>query len=276
MLAGMGSPPQPREIESQTRLHKVLRGAVQEAAEYSSRLENRFPELVRSIRQYAVLLSYETERLDVIGLFGTGGSLAAFNSAYREQNKARTLAEPLEPQTAALLNNISRMHGAFLLGFEEGRLLVERADEFLVDKTVLQSIEIPGPPLLNLFVENRDLVEEDTRRANLPIKDYVTEFGWSSSRVGYSAYALVRNGVYALIRFSIGNDPSALGIASALSAGSWLAGDPNGDFMRAALTVLHLYGTQMLAFFNHSPEFRAYVEWALETMERDRTALSET
>jgi hypothetical protein len=98
----------------------------------------------------------------------------------------------------------------------------------------------------------------------------VTEFGWASSRVGFSAYLIVRNSVRAIIKSTLGNDPNIGSILGILAGGSVLAGDPDAHFIRVALPVLEQYATQLLAFFNYSPEMRAYVEWALRMLEADR------
>ncbi|WP_162901697.1 hypothetical protein [Breoghania sp. L-A4] len=54
-----------------------------------------------------------------------------------------------------------------------------------------------------------------------------------------------------------------------------MVGDANAEFIRAAVPVLQQYGSQLLVFFNHSPEMRAYVEWALKVLEDDHSVVGE-
>jgi len=269
-LSEVASSPAEGEATQQAGLHRLLRRDALTLAENLQRAANRYPELASAADEYSKLLDVEIAGADVTAIWSVGGSLASFAQSYREQNAIRTLAEPLEPQLDALLQSVVRQHGAFIMGFEEGLDLVRRADEFAVDTARLREIEEPGFFLLNELTDNRDLVDERTRELHRPVRDSVTEFGWASSRVGYSAYLIVRNGVRAMIKFTVGDDPNIGAILAVLAGGSALAGDPNAEFVRAALPVLQQYGAQLLAFFNHSPEMRAYVEWALRVLELDR------
>lgn len=129
------------------------------------------------------------------GIWSVGGSLACFFQAYREQNVAKTLAEPLEPQLDALLQSVVKQHGVFVMGFEEGRDLVQRADEFAIDPVRLSQIKASGAAVLDELTDNHELVDDRTRALHKPVRDAVKEFGWATSRVGYSAYLIVRNSV---------------------------------------------------------------------------------
>lgn len=269
-LSEVPSLPTANEAAQQGNLHRLLRRDAVILAKSLQRAVNRYPELSSTASEYSKLLDTDIVDVDVTAVWSVGGSLASFAQSYREQNVSQTLAEPLEPQLVALLQNVVRQHGAFILGFEEGRDLVQRADEFTVDTTRLREIEEPGSVLLDEFTDNRDLVDDRTRELHRPVRDSVTEFGWASSRVGFSAYLIVRNSVRAIIKSTLGNDPNIGSILGILAGGSVLAGDPDAHFIRAALPVLEQYGIQLLAFFNHSPEMRAYVEWALRILEADR------
>jgi hypothetical protein len=123
--------------------------------------------------------------------------------------------------------------------------------------------------LLNELTNNLDLVDERTRDLHRPIRDSAVEFGWATSRVGYSAYLIVRNGVRAMIKYTVGENPNATAIFGLIAATSVIAGDPNAEFIRAAVPVLQQFASQLLAFFNSSPEMRGYVEWALRILEID-------
>ena len=237
---------------------------------------NQFPELAEAVGEYAVLLDVPTHDLDVTAIWSVGGALAAFSASYREQNQSQTMASPLEPQLAAKLTSLVRDHGAFILGFEEGRDLVDRADRFALETEVIRAIELPGNVLLNELTDNRALVEEETRKVHEPVRDAAVQFGWTTSRIGYSAYVIVRKAVFAMIKFTVGEGKRPGEIAAILiGAGtgiSVLAGDPSAEFIRAAVPVLREHGAHLLSFFNHSPEFRAYIEWALRVLVDDDKA----
>jgi hypothetical protein len=257
------------EAQRQLNLHGFLRRDSRKLADTLQQAANRYPELANAAREYSDLYEVEITATDVTGVWSVGSALAAFARSYQEQNASRTMAEPLEPQIDALLHSVVRQHGAFIMGFEEGRDLVHRADEFALDTVRLREIEAPGNSLLTELTLNRALVDERTSDLHHPVRASVIEFGWASSRISYAAYLIVRNGVRAMIKYTVGENPNAGAIIGILTGTSLLLGDTNAEFIRAAVPVLQQYGSQMVAFFNHSPEMRAYVEWALQILDAD-------
>jgi hypothetical protein len=189
-LAEVESPPREDEAKAQAGFHRHLQTDAHLLAESLQRVANRFPELADAAKEYSVLLKRDVAEVDVTAIWIVGASLISFAPAYREQNVARTLADPLEPPLDALLQAVVRKHGAFMMGFEQGRDLVSRADQFAVGPVRLAEIEPFGSPVLGELTNNSKLVDEKTRALHRPVYDSVTEFGWSVSRVGYSAYLI--------------------------------------------------------------------------------------
>ncbi|AXS42782.1 hypothetical protein D1F64_21280 [Breoghania sp. L-A4] len=210
--------PKGDESARQAGLHKRLKANAASLAR-SLKASNRYVELAAAAEEYALLLDEPVESSDVTGLWAVGGALSSFAQSYRDQNVGRTFADPLEPQLEALLLSVSRQHGAFIMGFEEGRDLVNRADEYALDPARLGEIALPGNEILRELTENRELVDERTRALHRPVRDSAAELGWSTSRVGYSAYLIVRNGVRAMIKFSVGENPN-LGTVLGILAGA--------------------------------------------------------
>ncbi|WP_286296533.1 hypothetical protein [Aminobacter sp. SS-2016] len=268
-LAGSHSFPKSDGTPGQAKLHQQLRKAVAAAEPMLAKVENKFPEMVSAYREYATIIDMDTDEVDVVALWSVGGALLSFADSYREQNRDRTLAEPLEPQTAGALQSITRLHGAFIMGFDEGRDLVLKADEFLLNTAAIEAVSEPGNDLLEVFAGNKRLIESRTLKQNRPVRDYVHEYGWTSTRVGYSAYIIVRNGVVSLLKLVVGTEINVTTVTGAALAASAMSGDPNAEFIRTALPVIHQNAANMLAFFNHSPEFRAYIEWALSVLGED-------
>lgn len=269
-LTEVASIPLEDEVARQDGLHRLLRRDVAQLAVAFERAANRYPELARVVEEYSNLVETELATANVTAIWSVGSALVGFAQSYREQNVGRTIAEPLEPQLEALLQHVVRQHGAFIMGFKEGRELVQRSDEFALDNVRLKEIREPGTTLLDELANNSDLIEDRTRAHNRAVRDHLLEVDWTVSRSVYSAYLLIRNSFRAIIKSSVGDHPNVgamLGLAIGVST---LAGDPNAEFLRAAIPVLQHQGTQLLAFFNHSPEMRAYVEWALHLLEKDQ------
>jgi hypothetical protein len=269
-LAGSLSPPGDAEVEIQRKLHSNLKLVVRDAIALVPSIKNRFPELARTLESYDRIVNCDTNELDVVNLWSIGSALYSFESAYRNQNIIRTLSEPIEPQIESALHNIARLHGAFVMGFEEGRDLVNKSDAFMHEEELINNIREPGDKLITIFSENADLVEARTRENTKPIADYVHEFGWTGTRTGYAAYTIVRNSILALLRGLIGKPTSVLDAGQKAIAIAAIAGYSSSEFSHVALPIFLRNSSNILAFVNHSPEFRAYVEWALILLKEDQ------
>ncbi|TWD54433.1 hypothetical protein FB480_103344 [Agrobacterium vitis] len=256
------SQPAANEVDKQARLFERLRRNVDRLVSAAHKIDNSHPNLAFSIREYAELMDTSLAELDVTGVWSVGSSLAGFAQSFREQNRNRTLAEPLEPEVDGLLQSVIRQHGAFIIGFEEGRDLVDRADRFALDADKLSGLEESGNPLIAELASNADLVNVGTRAVHKSISDGVHEFGWKTARVGYAAYLVIRNVVLRTIKVTV-----AIGaLGSGITFLSAMSGDPNMEFLRASIPFLQANAQDLLAFFSHSPEMLAYVQWALHVI----------
>jgi hypothetical protein len=271
-LTQTASNPDVGEIDAQAGLHRHLVRAAQQLSLDMHRLGNQHPRLANTIKEYAEIVNSELPNMDVVAAWSVGGSLAAFALAYSDQNSMHSIEEPLEPQIAGQLQSVVRQHGAFILGFAEGRTLVERADEFATDRQRLEEIEAPGNAILHELAENRDLVEEQTRGRHQVIRDAAVEFGWVSGRIGFAAYLTIRNATLRVLRTFVGSDLSVVALLSAPPVLSAYLGDPNMEVLKASLPYLQNHAQNLLIAFNHSPEMRAYTEWALHLLKIDSHA----
>jgi hypothetical protein len=268
-LAAAITPPGNLEMDLQAKLHQEIRSVLKAADGELLRVENKYPELAKTVRMYAALLEADIQELNVVGVWSVGGALYGFTESYREQNAANTLSVPLEPGIAATLKNLTRMHGAFVMGFAESRDLVEKSVDFEFSTTRWDEISQAGNNLIDVLIDDATLIDDAARRINKPIAEYVHEFGWHTSRGGYIAYITVRNGIFALLSATFGSEKSIAIVASTLISTSALAGDPSAEFIRSAIPVILRHSSDMLTFFNHSPEFRGYIEWALSLLADD-------
>lgn len=254
-LGIVSSPPLSKEVNAQSRLFERLKRDVERLVSAAHKIDNSHPNLAFSIREYAELLDTSLEALDVTGVWAVGGSLAGFAQSFREQNRNRTLTEPLEPEVDGLLQSVIRQHGAFIMGFEEGRDLVDRADRFALDSDKLRGLEESGNPLIAELASNADLVNDDARAVHRSVNDYVQEFGWATGRVGYASYLVVRNAVRAIIR-----GLAFWGFKDAVEGVRDVSGFPSST---TAISFLCYFASPLLAFFANFPEMQAYVQWAL-------------
>lgn len=269
-LSETASEPGANELAAQAALHARLQRQAAELAAACLPLGNRYPALAGAAAEYSTLVSAAIADLDVTGVWSVGGALAGFAQAFREQNSARTLTDPLEPHVDALLQSVIRQHGAFILGFTQGRDLVGRADAFALDAARLAEITVPGNILLGELTDNRNLVNDETRALHQPVRDVVHEYGWSAGRNGYAAYLINRNAIRAIIKLTVGKEPTIAGIGGALALAAAYAGVPLPEFAPVAFAFLRDNSQALLTFFAHSPEMRAYIEWALGVLGVDK------
>ncbi|MCF1470983.1 hypothetical protein FS763_03445 [Agrobacterium vitis] len=268
-LGIVASPPHSDEVNTQTKLFERLCRDIDRLVSAAHKIDNSHPNLAFSIREYAALLDTSLDALDVTGIWAVGGSLAGFAQSFREQNRNRTLAEPLEPEVDGLLQSVVRQHGAFIMGFEEGRDLVDRADQFALDSEKFHGLEESGNPLIAELASNADLVSDDARAVHKSVSDVLHDVGWTIARNCYTGFLTIRNAVRIIIKVVLGNDPNAFAFFGGVSAISTICGDPNVDFLRAAVPFLQANTQNLLAFFQHSPEMHSYIKWVLHIVRNE-------
>ncbi|MEM6384289.1 MAG: hypothetical protein AAF739_16570 [Pseudomonadota bacterium] len=269
-LARTRAPPTEDDANASEKLLPRLISTTERLAAMAIKLENSHPELAFAIKEYAVEINRPFEELDLAGLFATGGALMEMHLAF-ESADGPTMTEELEPEVNGLLANVARQHGAFLLGTEEGKNLVERADRFLQQAQLLREIEAPGNTLLGILTDDADLVDEETRSAHRPLRDLLLHFDWTVGRTGYAAMVTVRKAVF----FCLMSIVAAGAVGGGLQLFGTLAGDPQMQFLHVVIPFVRDYAAQILAFYQHSPEMRAYAEYAIalaKNADRDNKA----
>lgn len=254
-------PPENAVDQVQAALHGRLRTQITRFRGSIAKLENRFPDLVSTTKLYADLLEPDTPDLDLVGIWSIGSVLMSLEHAYRVYEPDTSFTAALEPTDQAALAAISRMHGAFMMGFQETRDLVLRADEF-AREVVTEEVARAGDTLIEGLVDPR-IVDDETLRLNTPIRNFVHAAGWTSTRVGFSAYLTVRNGLIAMMRLVVGNNPSALELMGGAAIIAEVAGLSTSQFLNVAVPWLQQNSGAVLSFFSHSPEARAYAEYVL-------------
>lgn len=271
-LSQVAVAPEDANMELQARLHERLKQKIAALGSSLAQAGNQHPELARAASEYSELLSLPTERVDVVGIWSVGNSLSELLRAYSTQEVSKTISVPLEPQLLASLRAIARDHSAFILGFPEAEELISRADRFDLGADVFKEIRGPGEKIIGELASNADLVDEGPRAIHRVAGDAVSAVGWAANRATYSCYLHIRNAVRALIRLSVGRDPNLASVTGFITATSVIAGDPDAVMIRHALPFLELYGKELTVFFNHSADFRLYVEWALAELESEAQA----
>lgn len=262
-LAWMPILPEGDETERQAILLERLRVLIGSLSADLSKEANSFPELARAVQTYEQLLSQSYEEIDTIALWVSGGAILSYERAYREQNIQRTISNPIEPPTAAKLEQVCNLHAAFSMGIKNVRDLIFESGQAQLNFNELESMKKAGPSLLDELADNTKLFDTKSRHYSNILRDQFHALGWNGGQQAYGAYATLRNVIHSLIKYSVGSEPNLASIIG-LASGTASLIDPHSlEFTRNAITALQIHGTSMLSFFNHSPEFRAYISWAL-------------
>lgn len=260
------SPPIPSDEASSAALLPLLQRATADLQQLCQKLDNTHPRLAEAVRNYAATLDAPFEGLSVPSVWAYGGLLAELRQGFEAQSPS-TMTEALEPEVSAQLANVVRQHAAFILGTEQGRDLVERADRFQQAPQTIEEIREPADEILDELSDNEDLVDVETRAAHAPIRDHLRAIEWGACRTSYAGYLIVRQATFTILRVVVGKEVSVISLLGATAAAGAVAGDPNLEFFRVALPVLRDHASAILAFYKHSPELRSYAEYALDLID---------
>ncbi len=276
-LSASGSQPSANEAEDQLSLHNRVKAKAAKLNDLMLTTANQYPELAEAVAEYLDLLNQPIDQIDVDGLWSVGGALFELKEAYADQNHTKTMTVALEPPETAALSGLCRDHGALILGFDRGVELVERADHFARNAHLVLEITEPSKPVLTQLTNNRELVEEETRKLHKPILDALNETGWAASRTSYSGYLTIRNSTLAIAKFLFGaKDQGLIPIASTVVVGAGLAGYPTDQVaLFNAIQFLLAHGSQLLAIFKHSPEMHAFVQAAINLIRHEKSLLED-
>lgn len=260
------SPPVPSDEASSAALLPLLKRATADLQQLCQKLDNTHPRLAETVRNYAETLDAPFEGLSVPSVWAYGGLLAELKQGFETQSPS-TMTAALEPEVSAQLANVVRQHAAFILGTEQGRDLVERADRFQQAPQTIEEIREPAEEILDELSDNEDLVDAETRAAHTPIRDHLRTIEWGACRTSYAGYLIVRKATFAMLRLVVGKEVSLAAIVGTATGVGVLVGDPSLDFLRIAIPVLRDQAAAILAFYKHSPELRSYAEYALNLIE---------
>jgi pimeloyl-ACP methyl ester carboxylesterase len=111
----------------QKALHISITRRIERLRDAIARISNTHPILAAEFADYAVFVGPDLAELDVASLWSAGSGLSEFVRAFDTQDPSSTITPPLEPETLAEFRALLRDHTAFILGFDTGRKLTERA-----------------------------------------------------------------------------------------------------------------------------------------------------
>ena len=236
---------------------------------------NQHPLLVRTIDEYVLSIAKPLDEIDVVEIWSVGTSVLAQALAFERQDAHRTISEPLEPEHLALLIEVSRLHGGFVLGFPAGLELTARSDAARLAPEVAHLIERPTSDILASLSKQRRLFSERARGLADALDAGLLSTSWDAARVGHAAYVTVRNLLIEAGRMVLAANNLTSTVAGGLVFSA--AVQQSGLTLEAALQLsefIRANTAEILSFVAPFPELRAWVEWMInhfdEEEKRDR------
>ncbi|MEP3303034.1 MAG: hypothetical protein ABJO05_13795 [Roseibium sp.] len=258
-----------RSDELQRSLHELVRKKARDLHASLTPLQNQYPELDKVVTAYLKSVDVPLVQLEVPNVWSEGNDLDGLAEAYSKQDIDRTLSEPLEPEIAGKLASLLPDHSGFILGFELGRLLTERADRMRRNGELSESLRRPVLEILSAFRRLRDTVEAETREFIEFTEDVVIQAGWPTGRVAYSAYALTRTLLLGCGRFLIHKGVPALGVFGGVAALAQVGGDPQLIAVQQFALLFRDHAGAILQFAAGFPELRRWLAHIVDQFDLD-------
>ena len=223
----------------------------------------RYPILTDTVEDYCASIAIgELGSLDVDEVWINGTGLISQARAFAAIDPAKQVTEPLEPQLQALLGEVARLHGAFIMGFETGRELAEKSQIPLLTEDEFRALLQNERDIVRWLLESEEYKLADGARATLESLDRILlQTSESAEQLAVIGYPLIRN----LLIFTAKGLEFVEKIAGRLS----LMSIPVDLAVVGSMAFLRENIGPILAFANNVPELRSYIEYHLMRLEED-------
>ena len=180
------------------------------------------------------------------------------------------MTEPLEPDILSQLRSLLRDHMTLMMGFAEGQVLAARAAE-------LRLLDISPPELAR---RTRAFTGPMLKVASLlaqRARDLVQMIDRALDSADDKTIALVAAGVATATRsiVAFGRAVAPLVSPAVIFTGVTgvtllnLAGDPNAETLRAALTYIVENANALAAFASHDAQLKVWLDWLISEIRRN-------
>jgi len=254
--------------ETQVKLHTRLKQRFAALSDTTVNLANQYPRLADTLSDYQKYLDVTTlEDIDVPALWMAGAGLIEQARAFSDHDPDTNLTPSLEPETLALLQECSRLHGALIMGFDEGRTLTERSGIPFLDVEALRQIFDSEKEILDALLDSENVTLTDRARELLEtLRHQFLVVPVKLENTALVAYPTVRNLLVFIGKMIRGLEAGAV----RLSGYGVLVGLP-----AALLLFLQQHFGAIAGFAQSQPELLEYFNWlyarlgALNSADRD-------
>lgn len=253
-------------------LHQNILRRVRRLDGVIARLDNSHRLLTDEYRDFVAFVSNDLPDINVATVWSVGSALTEIIDRYEAKRQSAITAgrntESLElpdEQIFGQLVQLSRDFSAFILAFDEGRTLLQRARDMRMERTASQSqtsnVLKPMLTASGLFAEQAKRLLTAVDRALDIADDRTTTL--ASASIGLATNSLIAIGRVAHKHWKPVVAASVV-IGAPIDIMHKLAGDPNWEVTRAAMQYLTQNANALYAFANHDPVMRRWLEWTIE------------
>ena len=215
----------------------------------------QYPQLDKVLSDYDQLLrTNELESLDVYELWERGTALISMARQFAAIDPNQQTTKPLEPEQAAILGEVARLHGAFVMGFAAGRYWAERSGFPLLTPAEFRKLLENERTIVRWLLENDQFAMTDRARAAFEQLDY------NLSLAGVNAEQLAVLG-YPLVRSVIMFGARTLGTAKTVAEDVGLLGLPAHLAVVGLLTFMRENSAPLFDIVASQDELRLYLEY---------------
>lgn len=250
---------------TQKSLHRRLKTRVERLKQAMPRVQNTHKALYDEFSDYAMFVAEDLQDIDVPSLWSVGAALSDMVGKLAELSKpgaVHGITEPLEPDVLSQLVSLTRDHAAFIMGFSEAEKLSERVAKLKLLDVGIQEFARLAHGVLVPMLRTRLLL---ARRAHALVDALSRALDSTDDKTVALIGAGVATATRAVIAFGRAVAPYApyVAVFSGITGVTalTLAGDPNGEAIRAALRYLSENADALSAFATHNEQLKIWLDW---------------
>lgn len=256
------------EVDVQTALHNRLKRQLPLLVEATRKVGNTHPGLKLIVDEYSELASTPLDQIDQVNLWACGCAIMAQSAAFESAPRTGMLTEPLEPDHLALLVEVARMHGGFILGFPKGVELTQKADRSRLSGEVVAAIAEPANAILDALQRDNEFVESRTRKFIAAIREGPVTAGWEVARAGHAVDVTARNSLIQLGRLALHANSIFATVVGGLAMSSV---DPGLAQTQLVLNFILTNAKNIMSFSAPFPELREWFKWIIDEIDKQDT-----
>lgn len=258
------TPPSSSETEDRTqgKLYDRLKKRVGDLRTAMGNAATRYPGLSDVLDDYMEVISPDISNLDIDDVWISGSALISQARSFAALDPEKQVTEPLEPQQEALLGELALLHGAFIMGFEQGRALSERAGVPLLTPEEFRALLEHERSIVRWLLESDQYaLSDEVRVAFERMDNAVFNTSESAEFLAQLGYPAVRN----LLIFTA----RALSHAERAAGRLSLVGAPMPLFIAGTLAFVVQNYASIVGFSASTPELNAYIQFHLRRLQID-------